>query len=112
GVGLVGQAFSERRRLQIDALPDNYVRIGSALGSAPPRHLLVFPVVLHGEVSAVLELASLQPFTELQLRFLEQASDSLAHVLHTVVAAGQLAERNDELEAQGQRLRASEEELQ
>jgi CheY-like chemotaxis protein/CHASE3 domain sensor protein len=112
GVGLVGQAFSERRRLQVDALPDNYVRIGSALGSAPPRHLLVFPVVLHGEVSAVLELASLQPFSDLQLRLLEQASDSLAHVLHTVVAAGQLAERNDELEAQGQRLRASEEELQ
>jgi CheY-like chemotaxis protein/signal transduction histidine kinase len=112
GVGLVGQAFSERRRLQMDALPDNYVRIGSALGSAPPRHLLIFPVMLHGEVSAVLELASLQPFTELQLRLLEQFSESLAHVLHTVIAAGQLAERNDELEAQGQRLRASEEELQ
>jgi CheY-like chemotaxis protein/signal transduction histidine kinase/CHASE3 domain sensor protein len=112
GVGLVGQAFSERRRLQIDALPDDYVRIGSALGSAPPRHLLIFPVVLHGEVNAVLELASLQPFTELQLRLLEQFSDSLALVLHTVIAASQLAERNDELEAQGQRLRASEEELQ
>jgi CheY-like chemotaxis protein/CHASE3 domain sensor protein len=112
GVGLVGQAFRERRRLQIDAVPDNYVRIGSALGSAPPRHLLVFPVVMHGEVSAILELASFQPFTELQLRFLEQASDSLALALHTVIAAGQLAERNDELEAQSQRLRASEEELQ
>jgi CheY-like chemotaxis protein len=112
GVGLVGQAFSERRRLQIDALPDNYVRIGSALGSASPRHLLVLPIVLHGEVNAVLELASFQPFTELQLRFLEQSSESLARVLHSVIAAGQLAERNDELEAQGQRLRASEEELQ
>ena len=112
GVGLVGQAFRERRRLQIDAVPENYVRIGSALGSAPPRHLLVFPVVLHGEVSAILELASFQPFTELQLRFLDQASDSLALALHTVIAAGQLAERNDELEAQSQRLRASEEELQ
>jgi CheY-like chemotaxis protein len=112
GEGLAGQAFSERRRIQIDALPDNYVRIGSALGSAPPRHLLVFPVVLHGEVSAVLELASFEPFTELQLRFLEQFSDSLALVLHTVIAAAELAERNDELEAQGQRLRVSEEELQ
>jgi hypothetical protein len=113
GAGLVGQAFSERRRLQVDALPDNYyVRIGSALGSALPRHLLVFPIILHGAVSAVLELASFQPFTELQLRLLEQFSDSLAHVLHTVIAANELAERNDELEAQSQRLRASEEELQ
>jgi CheY-like chemotaxis protein/signal transduction histidine kinase len=112
GSGLVGQAFSERRRIQIDPLPDNYVRIGSALGSAPPRHLLVFPVILHGEVSAVLELASLQLFTELQMRFLEQSSDSLALVLHTVIAADELAERNDELEAQSQRLRVSEEELQ
>ena len=133
GSGLVGQAFRERRRLQIDDLPSDYVRIGSALGSAPPRHLLVFPVALHGGVSAVLELASFQSFTELQLRLLEQFSDSLALALHTVTSykrteqlldesrrmsatleqqRTELAERNDELEAQGQRLRASEEELQ
>jgi CheY-like chemotaxis protein/signal transduction histidine kinase/CHASE3 domain sensor protein len=133
GSGLVGQAFRERRRIQIDQLPEHYVRIGSALGEAPSRQLLVFPIVLHGEVAAVIELASFQPFTELQLRFLEQCSDSLAMVLQTVIAnkrteqlleeargmsarlevqRGELAERNDELEAQGQRLRASEEELQ
>ena len=86
GSGLVGQAFSERRRIQIDALPDNYVRIGSALGQAPPRHLLVFPTLLHGQVSAVLELASFQPFTDLQQRLLEQFSDSLALAVHTVIA--------------------------
>jgi CheY-like chemotaxis protein len=133
GTGLVGQAFRERRRIRIDQLPEHYVRIASALGQAPPRHLLVFPTMLHGEVGAVLELASFQPFTELQVRLLEQFSDSLALALHTVIAnkrteqlleqarqmsaalemqRGELAERNDELEAQGQRLRASEEELQ
>jgi CheY-like chemotaxis protein/CHASE3 domain sensor protein len=133
GSGLLGQAFRERRRIQLDDLPDNYLRIGSALGQTPPRHLLVFPVLLHGEGSAVLELAGLRPFTELQLRFLEQFSDSLALVLHTVIAnkrteqlldesqrmaaelevqRTQLAERNEELETQGQRLRVSEEELQ
>ena len=133
GAGLVGQAFRERRRIQIDALPDHYVRIASALGQAPPRHLLVFPTLLHGEVSAVLELASFQPFTDLQQRLLEQFSDSLALAVHTVLAnnrteqlleearrmsarletqRAELAERNDELEAQGHRLRASEEELQ
>jgi signal transduction histidine kinase/DNA-binding response OmpR family regulator len=112
GCGLVGQVFSERRRIQVDALPDNYVRIGSALGNAPPRHLLVFPVVLHGEVSAVLELASFQPFTQLQLRFLEQVSDSLALVVHTVIANKRTEQLLDESEAQAQRLRASEEELQ
>ena len=112
GSGLVGQAYRERRRIQIDQLPDYYLRIGSALGEAPPRHLLVFPVVLHGEVGAVLELASFQPFTELRVQFLEQFSDSLALVLRTVIANKLTEQRNDELEAQGQRLRASEEELQ
>jgi CheY-like chemotaxis protein/signal transduction histidine kinase len=133
GSGLLGQAFSERRSIRVEALPDNYVRISSALGEAPPRHLLVFPVALHGGVSAVLELASFQPFTELQLRLPDQFSESLALSLHTVVSykrtaqlleearsmsaalevqRTELAERNDELEAQGHRLRASEEELQ
>ena len=93
----------------------------------------MFPTLLHGQVSAVLELASFQPFTDLQQRLLEQFSDSLALAVHTVIASQrtellleearrmsaalevqrtELAERNDELEAQGQRLRASEEELQ
>jgi CheY-like chemotaxis protein/signal transduction histidine kinase len=112
GSGLVGQAFRERRRIQIDRLPEHYIRIGSALGEAPPRHLLVFPIVLNGEVAAVLELASFQPFTQLQVRFLEQFSDSFAHVLHTVIANQRTEQLLEEAETQAQRLRASEEELQ
>ena len=85
------------------------------------------------ESAPCIELASFQSFTALQLRLLDQFSDSLALALHTVISykrteqlldesrrmaatldvqRTELAERNDELEAQGQRLRASEEELQ
>ena len=38
---------------------DDYVRISSSLGEAPPRNLIVLPVLFEGETKAVIELAVL-----------------------------------------------------
>jgi PAS domain S-box-containing protein len=86
GEGLVGQAASEKRRLIIEEAPTDYVPITSALGRATPRAILVQPVLFEGEVQAVIELASFDPFTEVQLAFLEQLGDSVGIVLNTIGA--------------------------
>src|SRR5574341_1178928 len=43
GVGLVGQCALEKRRILLDEIPRDYVRINSGLGEAPPRNLIVLP---------------------------------------------------------------------
>src|SRR5918997_3169408 len=58
GEGLVGQCAVERRMLLINQVPGDYIQISSGLGEAPPRNIVVLPVLFEGETKAVLELAT------------------------------------------------------
>ena len=63
----------------ITEMPDNAVPITSGLFQAKPQHVIVLPVLFEGQVKAVIELASLGGFTDLQLTFLEQLTDVHRH---------------------------------
>ena len=45
GAGLVGQCALEKSRILLSDIPRDYVRISSSLGEAPPRNLIVLPVL-------------------------------------------------------------------
>ena len=86
GEGLVGQCALEKQRIVLDNVPRTYAKISSSLGGARPRSVVVLPVLFEGETKAVIELASLQPFTQTHLMFLEQLTQSLGVVLNTIEA--------------------------
>jgi CheY-like chemotaxis protein/signal transduction histidine kinase/HAMP domain-containing protein len=86
GEGLVGQCAVEKQRIVLNEVPKTYARIGSGLGSAMPTNLVVLPVLFEGETKAVVELASLYPFTATHLSFLEQLTQSIGVVLNTIEA--------------------------
>ncbi|HXE81720.1 MAG TPA: response regulator, partial [Gemmatimonadales bacterium] len=86
GEGLVGQCAVEQQRIVLQDVPKNYVRIGSGLGSSLPTNVVVLPVLFEGETKAVIELASLYPFTPTHLSFLEQLTQSIGVVLNTIEA--------------------------
>ena len=60
--------------------------ISSSLGDAPPSSIVVLPLLFEGHVKAVIELASLQPFTSTNLIFLDQLTTSIGVVLNTIEA--------------------------
>jgi HAMP domain-containing protein/CheY-like chemotaxis protein/signal transduction histidine kinase len=86
GEGLVGQCAVERQMLLINQVPSDYIQISSGLGEAPPRNIVVLPVLFEGEVKAVLELATFDQFDEIRLTFLEQLAESIGIVLNTIEA--------------------------
>src|SRR5690606_38684831 len=45
GAGLIGQCAIDKRRMLITEMPDSVVPIGSALFKAPPRNVVVLPVL-------------------------------------------------------------------
>ncbi len=100
GEGLVGQAALEKKRILVTDVPHEYVTIHSALGDAPPANLVVVPILFEGEVKGVIELASFQRFTSIQLAFLDQLLESLGIVVATIEATM----RTDELLRQSQGL--------
>jgi signal transduction histidine kinase/CheY-like chemotaxis protein/HAMP domain-containing protein len=86
GQGLVGQCALEKRPILLADLPPDYIRISSGLGAAPPRSVLVLPLVFEGQVRGVLELASLGGFNSSHQAFLEQLTESIGIVLNTIEA--------------------------
>ena len=86
GFGLVGQCAVEKRRILLQEMPDDYVRISSGLGESRPRSLIVLPVIFEGQTKAVVELASLAEFTPTHLTFLSQLTESIGIVLNTIEA--------------------------
>ncbi|HLL71780.1 MAG TPA: HAMP domain-containing protein [Pyrinomonadaceae bacterium] len=130
GQGLVGQCVLEKERILLTNVPDNYIRIGSGLGEAPPLNIIVLPVLFEGEVKAVIELASFNRFNDTHLTFLDQLTESIGIVLNTIEANSrtedlllqsqslaaelqsqqdELKKKNEQLEQQAESLRESEE---
>src|SRR5438045_7213474 len=89
GQGLVGQCAVDARRLLLSEMPDSVVPIVSGLFEILPNNLIVLPVRFEGPVKAVIELASVGSFTDLQISFLEQLTTSIGIVLNSIEATMQ-----------------------
>jgi HAMP domain-containing protein/CheY-like chemotaxis protein len=86
GHGLVGQCAVEKQRILLTTVPRDYTKVRSSLGEADPANIVVLPVLFEGETKAVIELASLERFTEAHLSLLEQLTQSIGVVLNTIEA--------------------------
>jgi hypothetical protein len=84
GEGLIGQCARDARAMVISGLPANVTPIRSGTFKAKPKNIIVLPVLFEGHVKAVIELASLSAFTELQLSFLDQLTASIGIVLNSI----------------------------
>ena len=86
GESLVGQAALEKQRILLTDAPSDYVKVSSALGAARPMNIMVLPILFEEEVKAVMELSSLERFNSTHLAFLDQLTESIGIVLHTIEA--------------------------
>ncbi|MGZ3720815.1 MAG: HAMP domain-containing protein, partial [Bdellovibrionota bacterium] len=104
---LVGQCAYEKKRILLTDVPENFINIQSGLGDAPPKQVVVLPVLFEGETKAVIELASFRNFSSNQLSFLDQLMDSIGVILNMISSSmrteellQELKRSNAELEAQ------------
>ncbi|GAA2487176.1 HAMP domain-containing protein [Streptomyces gobitricini] len=125
GETLIGTAAEEKRTIQVN-VPPGYLRISSGLGEAAPAHVIVLPVLFEGKVLGVIELASFQPFTQIQRDFLNQIAEMIATSVNTISVntktevllkqsqelTEQLRERSAELESRQKALQDSNAELE
>ncbi|HKN98681.1 MAG TPA: HAMP domain-containing protein [Pseudonocardiaceae bacterium] len=100
GESLVGQSAKEKKTIQINSAPPDYIRISSGLGSAPPADVIVLPLLFEGSVLGVIELATVTPFTAVHRDLLEQLKETIGVTVNTILASS----RTDALLAESQRL--------
>ncbi|WP_024758915.1 HAMP domain-containing protein, partial [Streptomyces exfoliatus] len=125
GETLIGTAAEEKRTIQVN-VPPGYLKISSGLGEASPAHVIVLPVLFEGKVLGVIELASFQPFAQIQRDFLNQIAELIATTVNTISVntktevllqqsqelTEQLKERSAELEHRQKELQGSNLELE
>jgi HAMP domain-containing protein/CheY-like chemotaxis protein/signal transduction histidine kinase len=112
GEGLVGQAALEKKPILLTNVPPDYIYITSGLGEAPPRNILVMPVLFEGEVKAVIELASFLPFSQIHQLFLDQLGESVGVVLNMIAANMRTSELLEQSQSLTQELQSQSQELQ
>jgi signal transduction histidine kinase/DNA-binding response OmpR family regulator len=112
GEGLVGQAAVEHKSILITEAPPDYIRITSGLGEAVPVNIIVMPILFEEQVLGVIELASLNPYSEIHRTFLEQLMETLGVVLNTIMANMRTEELLQQSQSLTQELQTQSEELQ
>jgi HAMP domain-containing protein/signal transduction histidine kinase/DNA-binding response OmpR family regulator len=86
GEGLVGQCAVESRRILLTDVPSDFVTVTSSLGQARQVSVVVLPVLFENQTKAVIELASLHPFSAVNLNFLDQLALGIGAVFNTIEA--------------------------
>jgi HAMP domain-containing protein/signal transduction histidine kinase/DNA-binding response OmpR family regulator len=112
GQGLAGQCAMEKRRILVTDVPRDYIRISSSLGEATPLSIVVLPVLFEGETRAVVELASFRHFTDVNLAFLDQLTQSIGIVLNTIAATMRTEQLLNKSQALAEQLQKTNAELE
>ncbi|MCP2244975.1 ATP-binding protein, partial [Lentzea aerocolonigenes] len=112
GESLVGQSAVEKKTILVKDVPGDYLTVSSALGESAPVNLVILPILFQGETLGVIELASLNVFTDVHLDLLDQLKEAIGVNVNTMLANS----RTDALLTESQRLttelRAGSEELE
>ena len=112
GESLVGQTALEKQRVLLSDAPSDYVKVSSALGAARPMNIVVLPILFEGEVKAVMELSSLERFNSTHQAFLDQLTESIGIVLHTIEANTRTENLLEQSQSLASELQNRQEELQ
>ncbi|HLA63001.1 MAG TPA: histidine kinase dimerization/phospho-acceptor domain-containing protein, partial [Rhodothermales bacterium] len=111
GEGLLGQAAADKRAFVVHDVPEGYLAVGSALGSATPRHLLVAPMVADGRVQAVIEFGFLHDAHDADTELMAAIAESVAVAVRSARDRERLQALLEETQAQSEELQAQSEEL-
>lgn len=116
---LVGQAAAENRRMLIDPIDADYLKVNSGLGEMAPKAVLLVPVASSGMVNGVVELGLPAALDERGSQLVEIVSDDIGTSLAAARYREQLQEvlaetqqLNEELQVQQEELRTANEELE
>ncbi len=88
GEGLVGQAAAERRALTVASTAEHAVQVPAGLATVTPSVLYFYPLIAHGAVVAVIELAPCSALTDRQKALVEALLPTVA--LSTEILVGSI----------------------
>jgi CheY-like chemotaxis protein/CHASE3 domain sensor protein len=111
GDGLVGQAATERKATELIDIPSDYFNVNTSFGRVLPKNIVAIPIVFEKDIVGVVELGSIQHFTEPQKQYLQVVVNSIAIAITSSQAREKTKELLEETQRQSEELEAQQEEL-
>lgn len=111
GEGLVGQCFLENETIILKQVPENYIRITSGLGDAPPHFVILVPIKVNDLTEGVLEMAGFKEVEDYKIKFIEKVCEGVASVLRTTKVNNETRALLNATQEQTEQLRSQEEEI-
>ncbi|MGX5689596.1 response regulator [Arcticibacter tournemirensis] len=132
GEGLVGQCALSKESILLEEIEEEHLFISLSAGEIKPKNIIAIPVLFENNLKGVIELGSIEKFSDLSLEYFKSISHNTGIAINTAQNRRRLQELleetqaqseelqtqhselenlNTELEAQAQKLQASEEEL-
>ncbi|MFT8320611.1 MAG: CHASE3 domain-containing protein [Bacillus sp. (in: firmicutes)] len=112
GQGLIGQCAVEKRIITYKEIPSDYRVIATGLGEVQPQSILIIPVLFEEEVIAVIELATMTDFTELQVELIKQITETFGLTINSILGRMEIVRLLNESRAMTEELQVQSEELQ
>ncbi len=112
GQGLVAQAMQERGSISVSLSEENPFVVTTGLGKLQVRSMLISSIMDRDHVLAVLEIGSLTPFEDLQIKFYETMLSVIAEKFQILIGNVAIRTLLDQTQAQALALAASEHQLQ
>ncbi|PUZ26990.1 Signal transduction histidine kinase [Chitinophaga costaii] len=112
GEGLAGQCALNGEVIRLDNIEPADIHVSIAGGDLTPRHLIVYPIFYERQVKGVLEIASLTPFSDNDLIFLQNVSHNIGLVIVAAENRNRMQELLEETQAQSEELQSQHSELE
>jgi signal transduction histidine kinase/CheY-like chemotaxis protein/CHASE3 domain sensor protein len=116
---LVGQAATDGRLIEVDNIPDNYLKVTSGLGTSAPKSVVMAPIENGGMVNGVVELGFMKPVSARDIEFLKLIAGNMGASVEAALYRERLQDTleetqrlNEEMQLQQEELRTTNEELE
>ncbi len=84
GEGLLGQCAVNKKPIELVDPPADYVNIGSGVGQASPKYIMVLPILHHESLLGVIELAAFTSFDDKQSELINEILPIVAMTLEVL----------------------------
>jgi len=111
GDGIIGQTFVEKKTTYLREIPEEYAHVKTGTGSSMPKTVIIVPLQVNEEVYGVLEMASLDEFSQDQIGFIESVGETIAGTIYNVKNAEQTKILLEDSQQLTEQMRAQEEEM-
>lgn len=84
--GYLGACYTDKKTLIVENVNPDYIKIGTGLGNAKPKTLLIVPIQTTEEMLGILELATFNQIQTYQVEFIENIANSIAITMANIQA--------------------------